>query len=144
MKKLLVFLLTLGLCTSLFGCAETGIEDTQSNNAQSQSIQHTETTKATETTETTKATEATKATEVTGSTEATEITEVTEVTNETESVQEHPDDAQEAMVWIPTKGGTKYHANEKCSGMNGPDHITKSQAEQLGFTPCKKCYKQTA
>lgn len=138
MKKLLVFLLTLAICVSLFGCAETGIEDTQNSNTERQSVNVTETTKVTESTETTKATESAE------TTETTEITEVTEVTNATESVQHSPDDVQVTMVWIPTKGGTKYHSNQSCSGMDNPDQVTKSQAEQQGFTPCKKCYKLNA
>lgn len=45
------------------------------------------------------------------------------------------------MVWIPTKGGKKYHRKPTCSGMNGPENVTKAEAETRGFTPCKKCYK---
>lgn len=45
------------------------------------------------------------------------------------------------MVWIPTKGGKKYHSTKTCSNMDDPDHVTKEEAEDLGFTPCKKCYK---
>lgn len=45
------------------------------------------------------------------------------------------------MVWIPTKGGKKYHSTKTCSNMDDPDHVTKEEAENLGFTPCKKCYK---
>lgn len=44
-------------------------------------------------------------------------------------------------VWIPTKGGKKYHTKSTCSGMNGPEEVTKAEAERRGFTPCKKCYK---
>ncbi len=46
----------------------------------------------------------------------------------------------QAMVWIPTKGGKKYHSNKGCSNMDGPDYVTKTEAESLGFTPCKRCY----
>lgn len=133
MKKLLVFFMALGLCVGLLGCIEAGIQDTQSS-TENQSVQTTETTKVTES----------NATESAETTETTEITEVTEVTNATESVQHYPDDAQATMVWIPTKGGTKYHSSQSCSGMDNPDQVTKSQAEQQGFTPCKKCYKLNA
>ena len=51
-----------------------------------------------------------------------------------------PDYRQETMVWIPTKGGTKYHSNSSCSGMEDPSFVTKSKAEALGFTACKKCH----
>ena len=45
------------------------------------------------------------------------------------------------MVWIPTKGGTKYHRTATCSGMDGPRQVTKTEAGHLGFDACKKCYK---
>lgn len=51
-----------------------------------------------------------------------------------------PSDTSEEMVWIPTKGGTKYHKNQKCSNMKNPEQVAKSNAESQGFTPCKKCY----
>ena len=44
------------------------------------------------------------------------------------------------MVWIPTKGGKKYHARSGCSNMIDPDYVSKSEAASRGFTPCKKCY----
>ena len=140
MKKLFGFLLALGLCIGLLGCTETG---TQSG-TEKQNIPIPETVHVTESAETTRATETTKATESTQTTETKETTKATEetkVTKATESVQPQPDDGQEGMVWIPTKGGKKYHSNKSCSGMDSPDHVTKSQAEQQGFTPCKKCYK---
>ncbi len=46
----------------------------------------------------------------------------------------------EEMVWIPTKGGKKYHSKKSCSGMIDPDHVKLSVAEERGFTACKKCY----
>ena len=46
---------------------------------------------------------------------------------------------QEQMVWIP-QSGSKYHSNPSCSGMNNPQQVTVSEAESMGFTPCKKCY----
>ena len=45
----------------------------------------------------------------------------------------------ERTVWIPTKGGKKYHSHPGCSNMDGPREVTVSEAEALGFTPCKKC-----
>lgn len=47
--------------------------------------------------------------------------------------------ANETMVWIP-KTGSKYHSNSGCSGMKNPTQVTLSQAESMGYTPCKKCY----
>jgi len=44
------------------------------------------------------------------------------------------------MVWIPTRGGTKYHSNSSCSKMKDPQEVTLEEAESMGFTPCGKCY----
>ena len=44
------------------------------------------------------------------------------------------------LVWIPTRGGKKYHRRSSCSNMKGPIQVTVSEAESMGFTPCKKCY----
>lgn len=51
-----------------------------------------------------------------------------------------PNYVADTMVWIPTKGGTKYHRNEDCSNMNGPIQVTKSEAISQGFDACKRCY----
>ena len=46
---------------------------------------------------------------------------------------------QETMVWIP-KSGSKYHSDPDCSNMKDPSQVSLSQAESLGYTPCKKCW----
>lgn len=46
---------------------------------------------------------------------------------------------QEEMVWIPASG-SKYHSNSSCSGMNGPTQVTISEAQSMGYEPCKRCY----
>lgn len=46
---------------------------------------------------------------------------------------------KEKMVWV-SRTGTKYHSNPNCSNMKGPAHMTQSDAEALGRTPCSKCY----
>ncbi len=43
-------------------------------------------------------------------------------------------------VWIPTKGGKKYHSKPSCSNMNDPEYVSLDTAEAMGFTACKKCY----
>ena len=43
------------------------------------------------------------------------------------------------MVWIP-KSGKKYHSNSGCSNMKNPAQVTKEEAEDRGYEPCKKCY----
>ncbi len=47
----------------------------------------------------------------------------------------------QSTVWIPTKGGTKYHSNSGCSNMISPKKVTKTEAKDLGFGPCGRCYK---
>lgn len=47
---------------------------------------------------------------------------------------------REEMVWIPTKGGKKYHSRSTCSNMDNPREVTISQAKAKGFTPCKRCH----
>lgn len=51
-----------------------------------------------------------------------------------------PDYENETIVWIPTKGGTKYHTYAGCSNMDNPKEVTEEEAIALGFTPCKKCH----
>lgn len=43
------------------------------------------------------------------------------------------------MVWIP-KTGSKYHSSSSCSNMKNPSQVTKSEAINSGYEPCKKCY----
>ena len=54
--------------------------------------------------------------------------------------EKDPDYVVEDYVWIPTKGGTKYHASAECSNMEEPQKVTKDEAKAQGFTACKKCY----
>lgn len=49
-------------------------------------------------------------------------------------------DTEGDLVWIPTKGGTKYHSRANCSGMKDPIQVTREHAEANGYTPCKKCH----
>lgn len=51
------------------------------------------------------------------------------------------EDKEGDLVWVPTKGGTKYHSKASCSNMKDPMQVTKEHAEANGYTPCKKCYK---
>ncbi len=44
------------------------------------------------------------------------------------------------IVWIP-QSGSKYHSKSSCSNMKNPAQVTKEEAEQRGYEPCKKCYK---
>lgn len=64
----------------------------------------------------------------------TEVT--TEVTTETTTATT---EATEETVWIPSSG-SKYHSYSSCSGMKSPTEVTKSKAESMGYTPCKRCH----
>lgn len=44
------------------------------------------------------------------------------------------------LVWVPTNGGTKYHASSSCSNMKDPIQVSKETAENNGYEPCKRCY----
>lgn len=71
-----------------------------------------------------------------------ETTEKTpETTEKSEETTKKVDSADSKMVWIPTKGGKKYHKSSDCSNMDGPRKVTLSEAKSLGFTACKRCYK---
>lgn len=52
----------------------------------------------------------------------------------------------ETPIWVPTKGGAKFHVKPNCSNMKEPEEITVRTAVKRGFDPCKKCFKyqQTA
>jgi len=45
----------------------------------------------------------------------------------------------EGEVWIP-RTGKKYHSDKNCSNMKDPNAVSRSEAERLGYTACKKCY----
>ena len=52
---------------------------------------------------------------------------------------ENDNEANQQMVWIP-KSGKKYHSNSRCSNMKNPSQVTKYEAENRGYEPCKKCW----
>ena len=56
-----------------------------------------------------------------------------------EQASQEQQQPQEHMVWIP-KSGSKYHSNSSCSRMNNPTQVTISEAQSMGYEPCKKCY----
>lgn len=43
------------------------------------------------------------------------------------------------IVWIP-RTGSKYHSTPDCSNMKNSLQVTKEEAEERGYEPCKKCY----
>lgn len=59
----------------------------------------------------------------------------------TKSPAAPPAKAETAKVWIPTGGGTKYHARADCSGMRAPRLVTLEEAIVEGYQDaCKKCF----
>jgi len=44
-----------------------------------------------------------------------------------------------ARCGIP-RTGKKYHSDKNCSNMKDPNAVSRSEAERLGYTACKKCY----
>lgn len=46
----------------------------------------------------------------------------------------------ENLVWVPTKGGKKYHSYSGCSNMIDPIQVSVETAVKNGFTPCKRCH----
>lgn len=44
------------------------------------------------------------------------------------------------IVWIPTNGGKKYHANPSCSNMIDPVELPVEEAAARGFEPCARCH----
>lgn len=48
--------------------------------------------------------------------------------------------SQGTMVWISTNGGTKYHSNSSCSGMEHPKQVTIEDAKTAGYTACQRCF----
>ncbi len=43
------------------------------------------------------------------------------------------------LVWVPVKGGKKYHISSTCSGMEDPMQVSVETASENGYTPCKRC-----
>lgn len=46
---------------------------------------------------------------------------------------------EEERVWTGP-GGSKYHREQNCSGMEAAEEISLEEAEHRGYTPCKKCW----
>lgn len=65
----------------------------------------------------------------------------TKATTSTSTETVSASDTTESSVWIPNKGGTKYHKKSSCSNMDNPSNVSLDDAKAAGFTPCKKCYK---
>lgn len=60
--------------------------------------------------------------------------------NITSSESVSDDSLPEGMVWVPTSGGTKYHSRSSCGNIQSPIQVSLEQAENNGYTACKRCY----
>lgn len=98
------------------------------------------TTATTTITTTTTSTTITTTTTTTEATFTTTTTTSTRVTTTTTLLTPTKTTAAAVMVWIPTNGGKRYHCKASCSNMIDPEYVTLAEAEQLGFTPCGRCY----
>ncbi len=58
---------------------------------------------------------------------------------QTQAAAQKASEPVQEMVWIP-KTGKKYHSRSSCSNMKNPSQVTKEQAKNSGYSPCKKCY----
>lgn len=62
-----------------------------------------------------------------------------QVPDEPSPPSESADNPGSGYVWIP-KSGSKYHSTPSCSGMKDPTKVTKTDALNKGYTPCKRCH----
>ena len=129
--KLLALTVTaLMLMSGLCGCSVLDEAlDAASTTTTTEAVNDVTTTEAPTTTTTTTTTRITTTT----TTKATTTTTTTVITTQ-------PTSAGEQLVWIPTRGGTKYHNDNTCSQMIEPMEVTLSYALEEGFTACKRCY----
>ena len=130
-KLLALTVAALMLMSGLCGCsvldeALDAASTTTTTEAVNDAVTTTEAPTTTTTTTTTRIT-------TTTTTKATTTTTTTVITTQ-------PTSAGERMVWIPTRGGTKYHKTNTCSNMIEPYEVTINEAVRQGFEPCKRCY----
>lgn len=45
----------------------------------------------------------------------------------------------EEYVYV-TESGSRYHSDPDCSNMTSPSKISIEEAQERGYSPCKKCY----
>ena len=62
-----------------------------------------------------------------------------QTTTEKETTQIEYEPEYSSMVWIP-QSGSKYHSHAGCSGMKNPSQVSLESAQNMGYTPCSRCY----
>ena len=132
-KLLALTVAALMLMSGLCGCSVLDEAlDAASTTTTTEAVNDDVTTTEAPTTTTTTTTTTTRITTTT-TTKATTTTTTTVITTQPTSVGER-------LVWIPTRGGTKYHKTNTCSKMIEPYEVTINEAVRQGFEPCKRCY----
>ena len=132
-KLLALTVAALMLMSGLCGCSVLDEAlDAASTTTTTEAVNDDVTTTEAPTTTTTTTTTTTRITTTT-TTKATTTTTTTVITTQPTSVGER-------LVWIPTRGGTKYHKTNTCSNMIEPYEVTINEAVRQGFEPCKRCY----
>ena len=132
-KLLSLTVAALMLMSGLCGCSVLDEAlDAASTTTTTEAVNDDVTTTEAPTTTTTTTTTTTRITTTT-TTKATTTTTTTVITTQPTSVGER-------LVWIPTRGGTKYHKTNTCSNMIEPYEVTINEAVRQGFEPCKRCY----
>lgn len=140
---------TLILFSVAFG-SNNGNDTSTASYVQEQTTTAVQSTTKSTTARTTAAAKSTKAVTIAATEKSTEtpivVSQEPEVEPETEAVTELETEpatertTAEKKVWIDDTG-KKYHNKSSCSNMDAPYQVPLSEAEQRGYTPCKKCYR---
>lgn len=75
--------------------------------------------------------------ETAATTESQSTTKKTSTTKRTTTESEDIPDTN--MVWI-SEHSKRYHSSPSCSNIKKPSHVSRSDAESMGLTPCAKCW----
>lgn len=84
-------------------------------------------------------TESTETTVVNTSTEASTEVDTSVVTEQTSAQTTVSSEKEEVLVWVDDTAA-RYHKKNGC-GMNNAYQVTLEEAEEMGKTPCGRCYK---
>ena len=142
MRKIAVWILAVVIAFSVIACLGT-YEDSPSNSSEATSTQTTsESTVQSETSSESFTSSKTTVTSSKAQSTSSKNTSSTVSKNSQSSVTTTPSKPTntDALVWVPTNGGKKYHSKSSCSNMKNPRQVTKQTAINEGFGPCGRCY----
>ena len=86
-----------------------------------------------------KAKDETPAATITETAEILETTEITEITEMPVTAEEKVEEVEEAVLFVVTQSGKKYHLQSCYMVKSIKDYFTKEEAEQSKYEPCKIC-----